>query len=98
MLLLASDIVVNPGSLDVCLIICLQILYIVAEHHRAVLCDVCSKWYHAKCVDISVEHYERLSFQDDSIDYVNFAKTSGNLKSQLRYTIRNYSDIKMLFV
>ena len=60
LLLLTSDIVVNPGPLDVCPIICLQILYIVVEHHRAVLCDVCSKWYHAKCVDKSVEHYESL--------------------------------------
>ena len=38
---------------------------IVAEHHRAVLCDVCSEWYRAKTVGISVEHYESLSFQDD---------------------------------
>ena len=66
---------------------------IVAEHHRAVLCDVCFKWYHAKCVDKFVEHYESLNFQDDLIDYVNFAKRSGSLKSQLHYTIRNYSGI-----
>ena len=62
LLLLSRDIEVNLGPLDVCLIMS---PHIVAEHHRAVLCDICSKWYHAKSVDISVEHYESSSFQDD---------------------------------
>ena len=63
LLLLSRGIVVNPGPLNVCPI-CLHIVACSIDH-RAVLCDDCSKWYHAKCVDKSVEHYESLSFQND---------------------------------
>ena len=79
-LLLCSDIEVNPGPLDVCPI-CLNI---VTENHRAVQCDDCSKWYHAKCVDIYVGKYEFLSIQDDFNWIRRFCKILSSKTAQIQ--------------
>ena len=63
LILLSGDIEVNPGPLTYDVgPLCLQV---VAENHNAILCDNCTKWYHAKCVNMSVEDYKLLAQIDD---------------------------------
>ena len=48
----------------------------VAVNHRAILCDICNKWIHAKCNGIDKTHYEALIDQENSWCCINCINNS----------------------
>ena len=48
----------------------------VAVNHRALLCDICNKWIHAKCNGIDKTHYEALIDQENSWCCINCINNS----------------------
>ena len=41
----------------------------VAKNQKAVLCELCNRWSHAKCNNISKEEYDRLIDEVDDIPW-----------------------------
>ena len=64
LLLRAGDtgICINPGPVRCPCGMCTKS---VRKNQRAILCDGCERWFHAKCMSIDIASYNRLSESDD---------------------------------
>ena len=56
-ILRAVDIHPQPGPAKFPCTVCTKA---VSNHHKALECDLCNKWGHIKCIDISTTEYKRL--------------------------------------
>ena len=80
-LLLAGDIELNPGpGVHTTKCVCPGCLRTVAKNHRAVNCDLCLKWYHIKCENISPKQYNDFVRKSD-INELFFTCSACHLES-----------------
>ena len=75
LLILSGDIESNPGPFS-----CPGCNRTVAKNHRAVNCDICLKWYHIKCEEISPKQYKNFMRKSD-IDQFFFTCSACHLES-----------------
>ena len=61
-LILSGDIEENPGPVKHP---CLACEKPVAKSHRAIMCEICEKWIHIKCSNITPAEYLQLSGSDE---------------------------------
>ncbi len=66
LLLYSGDIEVNPGPTKYPCTVCNRS---VRENDRGILCDMCEKWTHAACGNISIDNYNLFSSQGSSQDW-----------------------------
>ena len=66
LLILAGDIELNPGPLKYPCSVCHSS---VKNNQRGIFCNKCELWAHAKCCDVSVEYYNKLSKDGDCFQW-----------------------------
>ena len=59
---LCGDIHPNPGPSSTECTVCYKS---VAKNHRAIACDLCSKWCHIKCGGVTPKEYRQLQREDN---------------------------------
>ena len=59
---ISGDVSPNPGPIKCP---CGKCSKSVRSNQKAILCDKCNNWFHAKCMDINTAQYNKLSVCDD---------------------------------
>lgn len=58
MVVLAGDIQQNPGPVKDACVVCAKGC---RKNQKAIQCDLCDQWFHAKCIDMKASEYNTLS-------------------------------------